>query len=39
VIVLSGGDAPLLTGVLSGRVEVRDNLVLEGLLCIGVNDV
>lgn len=34
LVVLSGGDAQLLAPQLNARVEVVDNLVLEGLLCI-----
>jgi type III pantothenate kinase len=39
LIVLSGGDAPLLQPLLSARVELVDNLVLEGLAVIGMDDV
>ena len=38
-IVLSGGDAEIIVPLLSGRVEVVDNLVLEGLLRIGASGV
>jgi type III pantothenate kinase len=34
LVVLSGGDARTLAPQLNARVEVVDNLVLEGLLCI-----
>ncbi|MGQ0749879.1 MAG: type III pantothenate kinase [Betaproteobacteria bacterium] len=34
LVVLSGGDAQVLASQLNARVEVVDNLVLEGLLCI-----
>ena len=34
VIFLSGGDAPVIAPQLTGPVEVVDNLVLDGLLCI-----
>jgi type III pantothenate kinase len=34
LVVLSGGDARMLAPQLNARVEVVDNLVLEGLLCI-----
>ena len=39
MIVLSGGDAEKIGPMLSGRVRVVDNLVLEGLLRIGVSNV
>ena len=39
MIVLSGGDAEQIEPLVSGRVRVVDNLVLEGLLRIGVGDV
>jgi type III pantothenate kinase len=39
VIVLSGGNAPLLAPHLNGRVQLVDNLVLEGLVRIGASDV
>ena len=35
-IVLSGGDAAVLAPRLNGRIEVVDNLVLEGLACIAL---
>lgn len=38
LIVLSGGNAGLLRPRLDGRVEVVDNLVLEGLARIGASD-
>lgn len=38
LIVLSGGNASLLLPRLNGRVEVVDNLVLEGLARIGASD-
>ena len=38
-VVLSGGDAALLEPRLNARVEVVDNLVLEGLARIGASDV
>ena len=38
-VMLSGGDAALVAPLLNHRVQVVDNLVLEGLLRIGVNDV
>ena len=40
-VLLSGGDATLVAPLLEerGRVEVVDNLVLEGLLSIGASDV
>jgi type III pantothenate kinase len=38
-ILLSGGDAGVLAPMLNGPVQVVDNLVLEGLLCIGAGDV
>lgn len=34
LVALSGGDAPTLAPRLNARVEVVDNLVLEGLVCI-----
>lgn len=34
LVVLSGGDASMLAPRLNARVEVVDNLVLEGLVCI-----
>lgn len=34
IVVISGGAAPLIAPHLNARVEVVDNLVLEGLLCI-----
>lgn len=34
LVVLSGGDAEVLASHLNARVEVVENLVLEGLLCI-----
>jgi type III pantothenate kinase len=34
LVVLSGGDAEVLAPQLNARVEVVDNLVLDGLLCI-----
>jgi type III pantothenate kinase len=39
LVMLSGGDAGLLAPLLSERVRVVDNLVLEGLKCIGASDV
>ena len=39
VAVLSGGDAGIIAPLLSARVELVDNLVLEGLLCIGASGV
>ncbi|HUP93998.1 MAG TPA: type III pantothenate kinase [Burkholderiales bacterium] len=39
MIVLSGGDAEQIEPLVSGRARVVDNLVLEGLLRIGANDV
>jgi type III pantothenate kinase len=33
-LLLAGGDAPALQGVLSGAGEIVDNLVLEGLILI-----
>jgi type III pantothenate kinase len=36
IVVLSGGAAPLLAPRLNARVEVVDNLVLEGLLRIAL---
>lgn len=39
MILLSGGDAPMLAPLLSTRVQVVDNLVLEGIVCIGASDV
>ena len=39
LVVLSGGNAQLLAPLLNGRVQVVDNLVLEGLLRIGTSDV
>ena len=39
VIVLSGGNAPLLEPLLNGRAQLVDNLVLEGLVLIGASDV
>jgi type III pantothenate kinase len=38
-VLLSGGDAALVAPLLNHRVQVVDNLVLEGLLRIGVGDV
>ena len=40
-VLLSGGDAALLAPLLEprARVQLVDNLVLEGLLCIGSGDV
>ena len=38
-VLLSGGDASLIAPLLSARVQVVDNLVLEGLLRIGESDV
>ena len=40
-VVLSGGDAALIAPRLEerGRLQLADNLVLEGLLCIGASDV
>ena len=38
-VLLSGGDAALVAPLLNPRVQVVDNLVLEGLLRIGVSDV
>jgi type III pantothenate kinase len=40
-VLLSGGDASVLAPLLEprARVQVVDNLVLEGLLCIGASDV
>ena len=38
-LVLSGGNATLLAAQLDGRARVVDNLVLEGLVQIGANDV
>jgi type III pantothenate kinase len=38
-ILLSGGDADVLAPRLTGALQVVDNLVLEGLICIGTNDV
>ncbi|MFN7087463.1 MAG: type III pantothenate kinase [Burkholderiales bacterium] len=37
LIVLSGGDAALIAPQLGTRVEVVDNLVLEGLICIALD--
>lgn len=37
VIVLSGGGAALIAPRLNARVEVVDNLVLEGLICIALD--
>ena len=39
VVVLSGGNAELLAERLSGRPQLVDNLVLEGLVVIGAGDV
>ena len=39
LVMLSGGDAAILAPLVSARVQVVDNLVLEGLLCIGATDV
>jgi type III pantothenate kinase len=38
-VLLSGGDATLVAPLLNQRVQVVDNLVLEGLLRIGTSDV
>lgn len=38
-VVLSGGDAEIIMPLLNARVELVDNLVLEGLLCIGASGV
>jgi type III pantothenate kinase len=38
-VLLSGGDAPLVERLLNQRVQVVDNLVLQGLLRIGMGDV
>ena len=38
-VLLSGGDAHVIAPLLSGRVEVVDNLVLEGLVVIGASGV
>jgi type III pantothenate kinase len=38
-VLLSGGDAGLVEPLLNQRVQVVDNLVLEGLLRIGMSDV
>jgi type III pantothenate kinase len=38
LVMLSGGDAGVLTPLLNESVQVVDNLVLEGLMCIGAND-
>ena len=38
-VLLSGGDAELVAPLLNSRVQVVDNLVLEGLLRIGMSDV
>jgi type III pantothenate kinase len=38
-VLLSGGDAAVIGPLLSGRVELVDNLVLEGLVCIGASSV
>ncbi len=37
--LLSGGSAAMLEPLLTLRVQVVDNLVLEGLICIGTSDV
>lgn len=37
LVVLSGGAAGLLASQLNARVEVVDNLVLEGLICIALD--
>lgn len=39
IVLLSGGDASLVAPLLNERVQVVDNLVLEGLMRIGVSDV
>jgi type III pantothenate kinase len=39
LVMLSGGDAGVLAPLLNARVRVVDNLVLEGLKCIGASDV
>jgi type III pantothenate kinase len=39
LVMLSGGDAGVLAPLLTARVRVVDNLVLEGLKCIGASDV
>lgn len=36
LVLVSGGGAPLIASRLNGRVEVVDNLVLEGLVCIAL---
>ena len=38
-VLLSGGDAEIIVPLLNARVELVDNLVLEGLLCIGASGV
>lgn len=38
IVVLSGGAAALLAPRLNAQVEVVDNLVLEGLLCIALSE-
>lgn len=39
VVILSGGNAALLAPRMSGRPQLVDNLVLEGLAVIGASDV
>ena len=39
IVVLSGGNAPMLMPHLSAGVQLVDNLVLEGLAVIGMSDV
>lgn len=39
MILISGGDAPLLAPRLNSGAQVVDNLVLEGLVRIGIEDV
>lgn len=38
-VLLSGGDAKVIAPLLNGRVELVDNLVLEGLVVIGAGSV
>jgi type III pantothenate kinase len=39
LVMLSGGDAGVVAPLLLARVQLVDNLVLEGLKCIGASDV
>jgi type III pantothenate kinase len=39
LVMLSGGDADVVAPLLRARVQLVDNLVLEGLKCIGASDV